>query len=1222
MLIKWEFTFLNKLYCILSVLLNPRLVLWVLVLMNIPSICLSQEEPQFDEVSVYLNVPGIGSAYIPAIVKNEIVYLSVSDVFTLLKIKNSPSSSIDSISGFFINPQDEYLIDNVNKLIIFQKRKIELKPNDLIVTETDLYMKISLFGDVFGLNSKFFIENLSVELTTKIELPTIREIKMEQMRENLKRLKGEVKTDTIIGRNYPLFNFGMADWRINTFQQVGVAPTTQLNLALGSVVASGEMNMGLNIDQSNRFDIKQQTYLWRYVNNEYQGLRQVLIGKLAMQTISSLYGQVVGVQLTNTPTTYRRSFGTYTLSNVTEPGWLVELYINGVLIDYVKSDASGFYKFEVPMTYGNSILKTRMIGPWGEIREKVENTNVPFTFLPPGEFEYATTLGVIEDEPNTKISRTNFNYGLSRRMSIGGGYEYFSSPQIENSIPFIGSSVFMLKNLLLAGEYAFGIRLKGTLSYHLPSSIQFDLNYTNYEKGQKAVLSAPLNERGVSIAFPIRLKHLSTYSSFTINQRIFDNYQTTDGVLVFSANLNGVSSNVMTSLYYVDPKHINSTSNVSFSFLFPKHITLRPSAQYDYNQKRWTSTRWQMDKPLLKNGYLNISYNKDFVNKMNNIFTVGLRYDFSFMQTDVQSNFSKNINSYSQSANGSLLFDRKSHYVRASNYSMVGKSGLTFFAFLDLNGNGMKDDNEPKISDLNIRINGGRILKRDKDSTIRVIDLVPYTTYLVELDNNSFKNIAWKIKKTALSVYADPNQFKTIAIPVEINSEAAGTVNYQNKNGSRGLGRIYVNFYRKDKTLFGRILTESDGYYSFMGLKPGDYIAQIDTAQLASLRMTAKPGFKPITVKESREGDFLDGLDFTLQSNSKDTTEIVIPKIDSTKSKITNYASIVGKQPVVNDINKSKSKIENNIPTERSSQPVAKTESKEPKFVTSPKNVNNSQRLPDNNKLNATIIRATDQNSQFGGATNEQYSVQLGEYHSETDALKDQREISIKKGLPSIIVLEEGVYKLWIEGFKSRRDARTFLASMGKMETQVSVDQKEIVSNNFIVDSSPESKTKPVSVNSVNILNPGKDKNQLIDYTDSIANIFKFEPAGSKTRGFPDKIKQSAITNIDAKADAKPMPVNNKPIPSTVISVNQNAQISVVNGQKYAIEIDGFIFDKSATAALRRISTTTNLPIIIVIKKGFYNLMIEGFASRKEAKLFEEKLAQMGFKGSIIRGNS
>ena len=39
------------------------------------------------------------------------------------------------------------------------------------------------------------------------------------MRKNIGKLKNEVKADTIIGRSYPLFNFGMADWTINTIQQ-------------------------------------------------------------------------------------------------------------------------------------------------------------------------------------------------------------------------------------------------------------------------------------------------------------------------------------------------------------------------------------------------------------------------------------------------------------------------------------------------------------------------------------------------------------------------------------------------------------------------------------------------------------------------------------------------------------------------------------------------------------------------------------------------------------------------------------------------------------------------------------------------------------------------------------------------------------------------------------------------------------------------------------------
>ena len=58
-----------------------------------------------------------------------------------------------------------------------------------------------------------------VILNTKIELPAIREMRLEQMRKNISRLKGEIKADTIIGRDYPFFRFGMADWSVNAMEQ-------------------------------------------------------------------------------------------------------------------------------------------------------------------------------------------------------------------------------------------------------------------------------------------------------------------------------------------------------------------------------------------------------------------------------------------------------------------------------------------------------------------------------------------------------------------------------------------------------------------------------------------------------------------------------------------------------------------------------------------------------------------------------------------------------------------------------------------------------------------------------------------------------------------------------------------------------------------------------------------------------------------------------------------
>src|SRR5665811_2592471 len=100
---------------------------------------------------------------------------------------------------------------------------------------------------------------------------------------------------------------------------------------------------------------------------------------------------------TSAPTTFRRSFGSYTLTDKTEPGWIVELYVNNVLVDYVKADASGFFTFEVPIVYGNTQVKLRYYGPWGEERTREQNIIIPYNFLPHKEFEYTVSAGVVED---------------------------------------------------------------------------------------------------------------------------------------------------------------------------------------------------------------------------------------------------------------------------------------------------------------------------------------------------------------------------------------------------------------------------------------------------------------------------------------------------------------------------------------------------------------------------------------------------------------------------------------------------------------------------------------------------------------------------------------------------------------------------------------------------------------------------------------------------------
>ncbi len=145
----------------------------------------------YDEISVFLDVPRVGGGDINAVIKGQELFLPVTDLFDFLKIRNVPSPDLESISGFFINPEAPYLISRTTNQIHYQDKTYNLEQGDMIRTESNLYLKSSYFGKVFGLECIFNFRSLSVIVNSKLELPLIREMRQEEMRKNITRLKGE-----------------------------------------------------------------------------------------------------------------------------------------------------------------------------------------------------------------------------------------------------------------------------------------------------------------------------------------------------------------------------------------------------------------------------------------------------------------------------------------------------------------------------------------------------------------------------------------------------------------------------------------------------------------------------------------------------------------------------------------------------------------------------------------------------------------------------------------------------------------------------------------------------------------------------------------------------------------------------------------------------------------------------------------------------------------------
>jgi hypothetical protein len=821
---------------------------------------------EYDEILVTLNVPRIGSIEIPAVIYNETAYLPLKELFDFLKIKHIISPDFHSAEGFFIDPKATYSIAESGNQIIFLGKKFDLLPFDMIVTNTGLYLKASIYGLVFGLNCQFNFRSLSINLITDIELPVIREMKLAAMHQNLSQLKGEKKADTTISRSFSLFRLGMLDWSVLSTRELYFKSNTRYTLGIGAMIAGGETDIFLNYFNDHPFRLKDQYYFWRYINNSNSALRQVTLGKILANPSSSINSNIIGAMVSNTPTTFRRSFGTYNLSDRTEPGWTVELYVNDVLVNFTKADASGFFTFEVPMVYGNSVVKLRFYGPWGEERIREQNLAIPFNFLPQHQFEYNISAGIVEDNNKAKFSRSQFSYGLSKRITIGGGMEYLSS--VTNPImPFVNASLRLGSNLLITGEHIRNVRTKGLISYKLPANIRLEVNYLRYDKNQNAIRMNYLEERNLVISRPFHNPKMSAFTRLTINQfrhsTVGKNSKFTSSELLLSAVAFGISSN-LTNYIILNEKAIPlAYSNLTMTFHLPHGINILPQARYEYTINKFSILRAEVEKSLFKRGFLNMSYELDLKNK-SYMVGIGLRYNFSFAQIAFSTRFSKQNILTNKQARGSLMYNGKTNYLGVNFQNQVGRGGLIIAPFLDLNCNGKREKDEPAAHGLKIKVNGGHIKRIEKDTTIRVSELEAYTSYFVELDKYSFDNIAWQINKPTIRINTDPNHFIYLSVPVAVVGEAAGTVYLHGKNGNSGQGRMIVNIYKGDSVV-ARTITESDGYFSYLGLPPGDYVAKIDPNQLHKLSMESLPVSLPVVIRKSRDGDVVSGMVFTLK---------------------------------------------------------------------------------------------------------------------------------------------------------------------------------------------------------------------------------------------------------------------------------------------------------------------------------------------------------------------
>jgi hypothetical protein len=796
--------------------------------------------------------------------------------------------------------------------------------------------------------------------------------------------------------------------------------------------------------------------------------------------------------------------------------------------------------------------------------------------------EYSVGAGIVEDTLMSRFSRANVNYGVTRSLTVGGGAEYLSSLPSNQLMPFVNASLRLTNNFLLTGEYTHGVRAKGTLSYRLPSNIQFDLNYTWYDKDQKAIFYNYREERKATFSLPLRIGKLSSYQRLSLYQIILPGTKYLTGEWMISGSLFGVNANLSTYGMFMDDVDPHLYSNLALAFRLPAGFIIMPQTQFGYTPAEFISAKIRVEKPILDHAYLNLSYEQNFRYDLK-LAELGFRYDFSFAQTGLSVRQSNKTTSFVQYARGSLINDSKTKYLGFDNRPNVGRGAISIIAYVDLNSNGKRDTGEPKASGLNLRANGGRIEKDDRDTTIRILGLEPYTKCFIELDPNSFDNISWRLEKKTWSVTVDPNIVKLIEIPVMIAGEANGMITLEQDGAKKGLGRIIVNFLTPSQKRTGRTLSEEDGFFSYFGLPPGDYEVRVDTAQLRKLGVTAEPEMLQFTIAGGIDGDIADGLDFTLRLKRKPVDTTAITQVEPEKPLVKTDTTFMIIHEVVQEL------------------------------VTIPE---------------------------------DSWAIQLGAFKLRSNAEKYRRTLEKLLGRKVDIVIEDDFFKVRIPDLKTREEVDNSISILKKNRvTELWVIRLKAKQQQWILTEKQDTvvritekitATAESTFNRATSIELGKFKNindalalKDILFAEINKPILIIRQDGSyKVRiiGFVNRDEMIKFTNSLDKFGIKEVLI--PPFDRTggeVIKVQPPEEVvekaPIVKEPSIAIQVGIFHNKLQALRARRRITSKLHLPVEIVYQWDSYHVIITGFSTREDTYRYFPELAALGYPGVSIIEN-
>ena len=542
-----------------------------------------------------------------------------------------------------------------------------------------------------------------------------------------------------------------------------------------------------------------------------------------------------------------RGAGTLGRVNITgdaPPGWEVELYRNGTLVEFGSVNADGRYIFSnQEVNFGENIFVTRLFGPQGQTREDRQTFWGGGTELDKGDYDFSIShidyeSRLLDSQPVDVHSLAanyatdlHYSYALTGDLQLGTGFTQAGLGTRNRDGTFSDNHYLTLTGRMKLGRGILIAEAADQLEHGHALSLEYltvrnghnisfaHLGFRNFESpttihNQK--LHA-LNQISVSGRFGGNI-----LNGYTLRLRHRDKADGTSDFRVFNRlgmNLGLLSlSNDLEYLRATQKNMVLGQVKVAGRL---GRINLRGQLNYNPTESQMlrqisTTMTWDINERLFNNLVVSKNLAGDEHLNLNNRLSVRIR-DFD-LTLSVNTNLD-DVWSLGAGFNLRFGYDRSQGFI-TDRRSLANTGRATMNLFIDDNNNGIRDSGELPVPWTRYK---DEEIMTTSPGTVSLNALPRYRPVQIETRNFEFDDPFLVPRSQVYELYTHVGSDISVDVAVVLTGDVEGHVLAGSGDDAASVKGVTVVLYSSDGQEIAITRSEFDGFYSFTTIPAGDY---------------------------------------------------------------------------------------------------------------------------------------------------------------------------------------------------------------------------------------------------------------------------------------------------------------------------------------------------------------------------------------------------------------